>query len=189
MDHVASPSAPRCDAGEHHSAPVAAVAGTAEACGWPEEERAVRLLSLLTGVAQLAAPAAIPAGRPTSAPRRRFPAATAQHPARHAHTHPEHALLHSAPLLTPFLLLHRAQPTCLIIRHPGGLLRRWGRCAGSVGSPAISRRSVPSWRSDKWFGLQGRQPPPPVQKGRTVYRYVYRWVHTKLCWTRVVNRP
>ncbi|XP_069370615.1 uncharacterized protein [Paralichthys olivaceus] len=29
--------------------------GTAEACGWPEEERAVRLLPLLTGAAQLAA--------------------------------------------------------------------------------------------------------------------------------------
>nr|XP_043887672.1 uncharacterized protein LOC122773229 [Solea senegalensis]XP_043891582.1 uncharacterized protein LOC122775615 [Solea senegalensis] len=29
--------------------------GTAEACGWPEEERALRLLPLLTGVAQLAA--------------------------------------------------------------------------------------------------------------------------------------
>nr|XP_043874316.1 uncharacterized protein LOC122763902 [Solea senegalensis] len=230
--------------------------GTAEACGWPEEERALRLLPLLTGVAQLAAhslPAAArhdytqlrrvildrlgthgrsealaPAGDPPgavhrwvtivhsqlgpvpppgqhrgsdrprggpslsspaeheggdqasddpcqpshSSPEEEVPSGIGSYTTpKHTHTHTHSRSMHrSGRLITLCRLSLRAQPTCLITWHPGGLLRRQGRCAGGVGSPATSERSARSWKWGKWFGLPGRRPPPPVRKGRTVYR-------------------
>ncbi|XP_033971717.1 uncharacterized protein LOC117471045 [Trematomus bernacchii] len=91
----------------------------------------------------------------------------------HHHTAPTPQPRHfpRKPYLTLlFLSLPRVRPTLLVVRHHGGLLRRQGWIAGGAGSPATSDWSVLSWRSDSWSGLQDRQLPPPIWKGRTVYR-------------------